>query len=107
MSDKRIQMIRADLSPCFTNDGHGVDHAEIEDWQGAVMFDAAADIAFDELEKAADQTVATWAEVHEWSVEIICTGLYRLTPREWTTKPVRFDVECHSCKRGDGGKCIC
>ncbi len=100
---KEIKMIRADLSPIFENTGAGVDSESIEDWEGAVMFEAPHDVNFDSLEALADMTVNLWADVTEWSVEIICPGLYRLTPREWTTKPVAKTPEC---RHGDG-KCFC
>lgn len=104
MDAKEIKMIRADLSPIFDNpSGESLDNARIEDWEGAVMFEAPYNISFDSLEALADMTVSTWAEVTEWSVEIICTGLYRLTPREWTTKPVKPTADC---RHGDG-RCTC
>ena len=88
--NRNIKMIRSDLSPIFSNPrGESLDDSQITEWEGAVMFEAPYNINFDELEKIADSTVATWAEVTEWSVEIICTGLYRLTPREWLTKPAK------------------
>lgn len=85
-----IKMIRADLSPVFSNPrGESLDDSEITEWEGAVMFEAPATICTDDLEMLAEETVLTWAEITEWSVEIICTGLYRLVPREWATKRVR------------------
>lgn len=102
MDASEIKMIRADLSPIFQNIGRALDDSPIEDWEGAVMFEAPYNISFDELEKLADATVSLWADVTEWSVEIICTGLYRLTPREWLTKPVRVA----DCRHGDW-RCTC
>ena len=85
-----IKMIRADLSPVFSNPrGESLDDSEITEWEGAVMFEAPYNVDTDELEERAEETVSTWAQIVEWSVEIICTGLYRLVPREWETKRVR------------------
>lgn len=90
MTIKPLNMIRADLSPIFANPrGESLDDSQIEDWEGAVMFEAPDDSCMDQMEKLAQLTVSTWAEVTEWSQEIICAGLYRLTPREWMTKPAR------------------
>jgi hypothetical protein len=104
MDAKEIKMIRADLSPIFANPrGESLDDSRIEDWEGCVMFEADYQTPYDALEKLADATVSTWAEVTEWSHEIICTGLFRLTPREWTTKPVKPIADC---RHGDG-RCTC
>lgn len=102
-----IKMIRADLSPVFSNPrGESLDDSQITEWEGAVMFEAPYDIALDKLEALADETVSTWANVTEWSIEVICTGLYRLTPRDWNTIPAKKLKECLACKCGEG-KCSC
>lgn len=104
MTAKPLSMIRADLSPVFSNPhGESLDDSAIYDWEGCVMFEGKHDEHFDRMEELAQETVNTWASVTEWSHEIICTGLYRLTPREWTTKPV---VRVPDCRHGDG-RCTC
>lgn len=104
MSIKPLNMIRADLSPIFANPrGESLDNSQIEDWEGCVMFEGPHDSYFNQMEQIAQATVSVWADVTEWSCEIICTGLYRLTPREWTTKPV---VRVPDCRHGDG-PCTC
>lgn len=88
--NKDIKMIRSDLSPIFNNPrGESLDDSQITEWEGAVMFEAPYNIDLDKLEEIAGTTVSTWAEITEWTVEIICTGLYRLTPREWLTTPTK------------------
>lgn len=102
-----LRMLRADLSPIFEHHGYSLDESSIEDWEGAVMFEGPANSDFDKMEEIAQTTVDTWAEINEWTVETICTGLYRLTPREWTTKPPpKPEPECHACRYGDG-PCRC
>jgi len=96
-----IRTLRSDLSPIWNRD------ETLEDWEGCAMFEAPYQIDTDKLEEIAQTFVEAWAHVHEWTVEIICTGLFRLTPREWVQKDLRDDKECPSCKRGDGGKCVC
>jgi hypothetical protein len=103
-----LRMIRADLSPVFQNHrGESLDEATIVDWEGAVMFDGNDEEDFDKMEELAGETISVWADVTEWTTQIICKGLYRLTPRDWSTKPVKHDRECRSCRMGSHSKCVC
>ena len=106
MATNVIRILRGDLSPVWerTNDLN----PPVESWEGSVMFEGPANVEMDKLEFLAQSFATPWANITEWSAEIICTGLYRLTPREWETLPLAPQVmECQSCKKGDGGKCVC
>lgn len=80
---KPTRTLRSDIAPIYNMEGG------IEGWEGAVMFEADYQVDPLELERIASTFTAAFAEVNEWSVEIICTGLFKLIPREWNT--ILFD----------------
>ena len=96
-----IILIRGDLAPVFNMDG------TVEGWEGAMMFETPANVDTDKLEFLSEAFAQPWANVTEWGIEIICTGMYKLTPREWETLPLEKVYECRACKTGDGSKCVC
>lgn len=91
---QQIRILRADLSPVWEQTK--AEPAPVENWEGSVMMEAPYNIDFDKLEDAAQMHALPWANVTEWSVDIICTGIYKLTPREWETLPLNAPMRVQS-----------
>jgi hypothetical protein len=82
----RIRILKGDLSPVWEHTNEI--NPPVESWEGSVLFEAPANTDEDKLEFLAQSYALPFAEVSEWSIEIICPGMFKLTPREWETLPL-------------------